>query len=504
MKTEDKQLFGLHLTVGWRLVMALIWGLSLFGLTLLALPTAELQADGPDAGYIVVQLSEHNTIVRPISFTAPISGLAALELTGLEIITTATAFGPSVCAIAGVGDSAANCFGTGYWAYSFWNGSDWEGYMVGAGSSAISDGAIELWAWSPGYVSPATPGSGPQFASAARATRWLAEQQSATDGGYGNASNSIEMLMALGGNGYTGPTWRRGANAPSLSGYVLAKGAAYSTNGAAATGKLAVGLSGGGGCYPFNALRPSDTYSATSGIYTGGYGAGGGGPQAWGILGDYALNQTAPAAAVTYLKNAANTDGGWGWATGSSDTNGTALAIQALVAAGEPVGSSAIISGLTYLKSAQNSDGGFPYDPHSSYGTASDTNSTAYVVQAIVAAGQNPLTGTWLISNTNPISYLLGMQLSDGSFEWQSGTGANQISTQQAVPALLGRALPIQTADVAHVKPGFSRQSLKIKTDYERDKTLLPNFYPVQPPHPRRIALVVALRRARRGAGPGG
>lgn len=440
------------------LVNAVIWGVGLVAMAwlgLLALPAAESKADGPDSAHIVIQFGAHNAIVRPISFTAPISGLAALQMTGLDIITTSTGFGPAVCAIQGVGDAAANCFGSGFWAYSFWNGSQWESYAVGAGSSVVNNGAIELWAWSPGFVPPESPGSGPQFVAAAKAANWLAGQQSTTDGGYGSAGNSVEVMMAVGANGYRVTNWQRQPGAPSLAGYVMATGAGYSAGGAAATGKLAIGLSAGNGCYPHAALQPADVYSETTGIYTGGYGAGGAGPQSWAILGAVALSQTAPATAVTYLKSIINPDGGWGWVPGNSDTNGTALAVQALAAAGEPLNSSPIISGLAYLKAAQNTDGGFPYDPNSAFGTASDTNSTAYVVQAILAAGQNPATGTWTISGANPISYLLGMQLGDGSFEWQPGSGPNQSATRQAIPALLGRPFPVNAAQVAACETRF-------------------------------------------------
>jgi prenyltransferase beta subunit len=167
------------------------------------------------------------------------------------------------------------------------------------------------------------------------------------------------------------------------------------------------------------------------------------------MLGTNALSQTVPEAAVQYLKDLSEDDGGWAWLPGlesGSDTNSTSLAVQALIANGEPLTASAVISGLNFLKSAQNPDGGFTYDPDSIYGTDSDTNSTAYAVQAIWAAGQDPLTGTWVISNTNPVSYLLSMQLEDGSFEWQSGFGSNLLATQQAIPALLGKAFPFQVS----------------------------------------------------------
>jgi len=409
----------------------------------LALPATETKADGPDEGYIVVQFDENHTIVRPISFTAPVSGLAALEMTGLEVVTSSTGFGPAVCAIEGVGDSAANCFDTGFWAYSFWNGSEWEAYAVGAGSSVVNNGAIELWAWSPGFVSPASPGIGPQFVSAAKATSWLAGQQSTGDGGYGGKSSTAEALLAVGANGYTAAEWRR-AGSPSLLGYMLANGTDYANSGPAEAGKMAVGLPACNGCWMVGAMQPMDHYSATTGIFGSEFGSG---PQAWSILGTQALSQTAPALAITTLKNAQQGNGGWEWFPGwGTDTNSTALAVQSLLAAGESPGSTPIVDGLSYLDAAQNNDGGFPYDPNSTWGTDSDTNSTAYVVQAILAAGQDPMTGTWVISSTNPISYLLDMQLGDGSFEWQSGSGANQLATQQAIPTLLGQSFPLPGA----------------------------------------------------------
>ena len=112
---------------------------------------------------------------------------------------------------------------------------------------------------------------------------------------------------------------------------------------------------------------------------------------------------------------------------------------------------------LSELAAFQNTDGGFPYDPDSVYGTASDTNSTAAVLQALLATGENPLssdwatediTGTLVISGTNPVAFLLSMQLPDGSFEWQEGFGTNQMATQQAAIALLYQPFPIRSATI--------------------------------------------------------
>ena len=60
--------------------------------------------------------------------------------------------------------------------------------------------------------------------------------------------------------------------------------------------------------------------------------------------------------------------------------------------------------------------------------------------------GQDPTGSTWSKGSNNPISFLLSLQLPDGSFEWQQGQGSNQVATQQAIVALLGRPFPLRVA----------------------------------------------------------
>lgn len=100
-------------------------------------------------GHVVVQFDDHDLIARAITFTAPISGLRALELAGLEVVTASTAFGPAICSIEGVGCPADDCFcgGSAFWGYKFWDGAAWQDYLVGAGDSSLDDGAIEGWRW---------------------------------------------------------------------------------------------------------------------------------------------------------------------------------------------------------------------------------------------------------------------------------------------------------------------------------------------------------------------
>ena len=441
-----------------RFLGSIAFGIILMLGAVVMLPVLETRADGPDKAYIVIQFDENTAIVRPISFTAPISGYAALQMTSLSLSTSDSGFGPAVCAIEGVGDAAANCFGTGYWAYSFWNGSAWEDYPVGANSSTIAAGAIELWAWSPAYTPPPTPASGPQFVAVTKAINWLAGQKQ-TNGSYGSPSSTAEVVTAFGAN--------RQATKFGGVGYLLATGANASDNDPALSAKLAIGLSAVESCWPNGGLTPTDYYSATTGAY-GFKSLGSAGRQAWAILGAKAISNSVPTPAIDLLKSkfvdhAGSGGGGWEWEDISAfppDTNTTALAVQALVATGESVTSSTEISkALLYFKAAQNADGGFSYDPDVSAPT-SDVNSTAYIVQALIAAGEDPLSSPWTISGTNPVSYLLSKQLPDGRFQ---GSNSDQLSTQQAIPALLGYPLPIKETALPACKqiflPGVAKNS---------------------------------------------
>jgi hypothetical protein len=386
---------------------------------------------------IVVQFDDSARVLRAINFSEPLSGYMALQLSGLRVVTASTSFGPAICSIEDVGCPAEDCFcdASRYWGYSYWDGAAWQSYPVGAGSSVISQtGAIEGWRW--GEYGDPQIAPAPSLA-AAEALLWLQESQVISDGGYGSPGASVESMLALGANHEKAAAWRANVEQPSLADYVALQGGIYARSSVAAAGKLAVALAASESCLPIGAISPQAYYSPTLGAYSDQAGA-----NSWAILGSLALSETVPAQAIDHLKNHIQPEGGWEWGPGwGADTNATALALQALVAAGEPISASEVVSGLAFLKAAQNSDGGFPYTPGPD--SASDANSTAYVVQALVAAGEDPLSPTWTISNSHPISYLLSLQLPDGSFEWQPGTGANLLATQQAIPALLGRAHPV-------------------------------------------------------------
>lgn len=392
---------------------------------LVPLPAAAQDNDA----ILIVQPDDASTMVRRISFTTPISGLRALELSGLQIVTTSSSFGPLVCSIEGVGCPADNCFcSSSYWAYSYWDGTEWVGYSVGAGSSLITDsGAIEGWRWGE-FGSPQLPPT--TSVAALTALEWLAGQADADTGSYGSPGANAEALLAFGSNRQPEPI----AGAIRV---LHSQARAYAALGAASAGKMAVALSGADACLPITVMTPMDHYSPTLGAFTTQSG-----PQSWAILGALAAGEEVPASAVDALINQAQSSGGWGWmGTGGADTNTTALAIQALIAAGRPITTPVIVQALTRLKTAQRDDGGFSYG----FGDddESDANSTAYVIQALIAAQEDPRSPAWTQNGFTPLDYLLARKQPDGALEWMPGTGSNVLATTQAVPALLGRAHPL-------------------------------------------------------------
>lgn len=159
----------------------------------------------------------------------------------------------------------------------------------------------------------------------------------------------------------------------------------------------------------------------------------------------------------TFILSNQKSNGGWGFTTTSSpDTNMTSAAVLALLASGSSSSDPNISRAVTYLKNAQNSDGGFPYDPESTFGTDSDSSSTAWVIWSLNALNINPT--SWSKGNNNPISYLEGNQTSSGYFEYQKSSGEDSfspITTAYAAIALSGKALPLKKSTTAQPTFGF-------------------------------------------------
>jgi hypothetical protein len=133
------------------------------------------------------------------------------------------------------------------------------------------------------------------------------------------------------------------------------------------------------------------------------------------------------------------------------DTNSTGLAVQGLAAWGKRPNRKTVLASLDRIQSA---DGGFPFV--AAKNQASDPNSTALAVQAIVAEQSGPTDARWRKGSATPYAALGAYQLDCTSPDfggfWFPGspTSANTFATVQAVPALAGKAFPIgrNTANV--------------------------------------------------------
>jgi squalene cyclase len=154
------------------------------------------------------------------------------------------------------------------------------------------------------------------------------------------------------------------------------------------------------------------------------------------ILALASTGASVPSAAITALEAKQSASGGWAFmGSGTPDVDTTALAVQALIAAGQPAKSGAAGKGLGYLHSLQNSDGGFPYQSPSDYGTDTNANSTGLAAQAIIASGDQP--ESWAAPNGNPLSALVNLQQPSGAIAYQSaGASDNMLATVGATQAL--------------------------------------------------------------------
>jgi prenyltransferase beta subunit len=150
--------------------------------------------------------------------------------------------------------------------------------------------------------------------------------------------------------------------------------------------------------------------------------------------------QAAIQRAADWLIAQQDDNGGWAWEVKGARTEAdlTGAAIQALRAAGRP-DTEAESKGLQYLHNLQNTDGGFPEFPGES---ESNVASTAWAVQGIWAAGQDP--ETWVKGGSDPLSYMASLQEEDGHIRWKASQDMNGVwMTAYVAPAFAGQTWPI-------------------------------------------------------------
>ncbi len=148
---------------------------------------------------------------------------------------------------------------------------------------------------------------------------------------------------------------------------------------------------------------------------------------------------------AAYLKSHQLADGGWDFsaAATTSTVDLTAMGIMALRAANVSASDASLSKASAFLLAAQNSDGGFPMIK----GGSSNTESTAWVLSAIYALGDNPQ--FWALASATPLDYLNARLQNEGwaGFDQAAtaATGRTGVTTAYAAIALAGKFYPIKT-----------------------------------------------------------
>lgn len=151
----------------------------------------------------------------------------------------------------------------------------------------------------------------------------------------------------------------------------------------------------------------------------------------WTILALRQAGEPAPPALVQALLSTQRPSGGWSWLRGGTpDANDTAAALQALRAAG--VRGRPIDRAVAFIRRHQNGDGGFELTG----GRGSDTQSTAWAIQGLIAAGRAP--------GAPAFRYLQRMRRPDGSYRYNARYVTTPLwVTAQVLPALARKPFPL-------------------------------------------------------------
>jgi len=231
----------------------------------------------------------------------------------------------------------------------------------------------------------------------------IASQQE--DGGWGSPGTTIDVILALTAAGWDPSTISQDRGQPFD---VISKNLqTYIDSGPDAIAKTILALSTVGldphdfhGFDLINAL--SNTFSEETQSF--------GDPaniwhQALSILGLSAAQETIPEGAIKTLKGLHQEDGGWEYAAGfGTSPDSSALAMQALLAAGTSPDDEILDKSLTYLRTTQTPDGNW-----------GDSSTTSYVFMALNALGI-PLSEWVPASGKSPIAALFIYQKQNGAF----------------------------------------------------------------------------------------
>lgn len=296
----------------------------------------------------------------------------------------------------------------------------------------------------------ATPAAGPGLQGA---IDWLVPQQS-EDGGYpgfegtSDPTATTNYIIALAAAGAAGidvaePLERAWA-------YMNEQALVFAQSGAAQAALLSLAAAAAGqDPTEVNGILPLTLATNLVDDVTGLYGSGVY-HHAIILMAMSVAGEDVPPAAVEALQALQIADGSWAFdattTEGAGDSNTTAMVIQALVAIGE--GDNAMIEpAVAYLATAAETPGRYGYS--AAEPVVADANSTALVVHALIATGVD-------VEASGDLAGLASFQNPSGAFRYQDADPAdNAFATVQAIPALAGAALPVIGASGASTPAAF-------------------------------------------------
>lgn len=271
-----------------------------------------------------------------------------------------------------------------------------------------------------------------------QAINWLLTQQQA-DGSFGSPGQTCEVVLALAAAGRDVTAITKEGNSPLD--YLALQADSYTSKGWDPANQTALlvqaVVAAGENPYDFGGLN---LVERLNGFYQtdGSFGMGSQALASY-LIALRALNRPIPPAAVAKLKASQLANGAWEYSAGwGPDLDATSKVLQGLVAAGEPLTSTVLARAVAYIRAEQKPHGGW----QTSWDTDINPNTTAQVIQGLLAAGLNPLTEAVATTGATPIEGLLSTRNpTTGAFQF--GGVDNVLATAQAVPALLGRTLPL-------------------------------------------------------------
>jgi hypothetical protein len=294
----------------------------------------------------------------------------------------------------------------------------------------VALGWITIWLLSTAF------GASKADEEVSRALAWLRGQQ-LEDGGFSNGfsegsdiGTSAEAVLAAVSGEEDPSAWAAGGKTPLD--FLEAAVAGLESPGLAAKTVLAVKAAG----LDPRAFGGVDLVARVLGGYSEETQLFGAGPFDSGlaILALSAVDEPLPQDAMPGLLSKRLLDGSFSFSgdmtPGSGDSNTTAVVVQAILAAGLEEEAE---SSVAYFRSTQNADRGWTYQKPSAFGEATDVNSTALVIQALLAARED------LQDWGDPQSTLKSFQLESGAFAFNEAMpDENILATVQAIPALAG------------------------------------------------------------------